>query len=86
METERFVRGFANHLALSVRKQRDGSFALVEYYGDKATQRRLRSRPRDKLKLARFRSYAAVERALSDYLEKEIKTAPIAKRRRRRRH
>lgn len=62
------VRRFANHLALSVR-QRDGSFVLVEFYKDKATQRRLRSQFRDKLKLRKFRSYAAVDRALVDYCD-----------------
>jgi hypothetical protein len=72
------VRLFANHLALSVRKQRDGTFTLVESckvsvaWGidahEKTRQiRRLRSPHRDKLKLAKFRSYAAIERALSNY-------------------
>jgi hypothetical protein len=71
MSDEKKVRLFANHLALSVRKQRDGSLALVEKYKDEATQRRLRSPHRDKLKLAKFRSYAAVDRALADYCGKE---------------
>jgi hypothetical protein len=71
MKTPKKVRGFANHLALSVRKQRDSSFALVEAYKDKATQRRLRSQHRDKLKLGKFRSYAAIDRALINYCGKE---------------
>ena len=70
MIDEKKVRRWSLHLALSVRKQRDGSLALVERYKDKTTQRRLRSQHRDKLKLAKFRSYAAVNRALLDYCEK----------------
>jgi hypothetical protein len=61
---EKKVRLFAHHLALSVRKQGGGALALVEYYKDEKTIRRLRSPRRDKVKLARFRSYAAIDRAL----------------------
>jgi hypothetical protein len=75
MTTEKEARMFANHLAFSIRKQRDGSFVLVEYYKEIATQRRLRSPHRTKLKLGRFRSYAAVERALIKFCEVEGKAS-----------
>jgi hypothetical protein len=69
--TEQQIRRFAHHLALSVRKQRDGSLALGEYYKDQKTIRRLRSPHRDKLKLGKFRSYTAIERALEQYCSDE---------------